>query len=273
MTADAEPETKEGGLRPTYEQLAGMIDHAVLHPTATDADLVAGCDLAARYRVASVCVKPCDVRRAAELLRGTGVRVGCVVGFPHGANATEVKRFETETACRDGAVEIDVVINVGRAVGGDFAAVEGDLRAVCAEAHRHGATVKAILETGLLAAGGGGLGGDSLKARLCGICERAGADWVKTSTGFGFVRRADGAYEATGATAHDLAMLRASCSDRVGVKASGGVRDLDGLIRARELGCTRCGTSATAAILDEFRRREAAGTGSGVPGRLGGPEY
>ena len=258
-------------VRHTYEQLAGMIDHAVLHPAATDADLVAGCELAARYRVAAVCVKPCDVRRAVALLRGTGVRAAAVVGFPHGANATEVKRFETETACRDGAVEIDMVINLGRALGGDFDAVERDVRAVCDEAHRHGATVKAILETGLLAAGAAGLGADALKARLCDICERAGADWVKTSTGFGFVRRADGAYEATGATEHDLAVMRGACSDRVGVKASGGVRDLDGLIRARELGCTRCGTSATAAILDEFRGRETAGETPRDRGGLGGP--
>jgi len=251
-----------------YADLAGMIDHSVLHPAATSADVVAGCALAARYGVAAVCVKPCDVSRAAELLRGTGVRVACVVGFPHGSSVTEVKRFETETACRDGAVEIDMVINLGRAFDGDFAAVERDVRAVCDEAHRHGATVKAILETGLLAAGGAGLGADALITRLCAACERAGADWVKTSTGFGFVRRTDGAFAATGATAHDLAVLRASCSDRVAVKASGGVRDLDALIRARELGCTRCGTSATAAILDEFRRREAAGA---APGNGGGP--
>lgn len=247
----------------TYEELARMIDHALLQPTLTAGELDEGCRLAMAYGVASVCVKPCDVRRAAELLAGSGVAVGTVVGFPHGGAATEVKRYETEIACRDGAVEIDMVINLGRAVAGDFDAVERDVREVCAEARRHGARVKAILETDHLAAGGAGLSGDELKRRLCAACERAGADWVKTSTGFGFVKQPDGGYDARGATGHDLALMRASVSPAVQVKAAGGVRDLDALIRVRDLGCTRCGTSATAAILDEYRRRAAGGAGNG----------
>ena len=242
----------------TYEELAGMIDHSLLHPTLTDAELDAGCAVARKYRVASVCIKPYAVKRAVELLRGSDVKVGCVIGFPHGNSTTEVKRFETEAACRDGAVEIDMVINVGKALSGDWDFVERDVKAVCDESHRHGAKVKVIFENDYLTKGGAGLTSDEFKTELCQICERAGADWVKTSTGYGFVKQADGSYNYQGATEHDLSLMRASCSDRVQVKAAGGVRDLDGLIRVRQLGGTRCGASATTAMLDEYRRREAA---------------
>lgn len=262
-------------MHPTYEDLAGMIDHSLLHPTLTDLELEEGCRVAAAYRVASVCIKPCAVALAVEWLRGTGVRVGCVVGFPHGSSRTEVKRFETELACRDGAVEIDMVINVGKALSGDWEYVGNDVRAVCEEAHRHGARVKVILENDFLTAGGAGLDADAFKRRLCGICEQAGADWVKTSTGYGFVKQADGGYSYRGATEHDLRLMREACSGRVQVKAAGGVRDLDGLIRVRELGATRCGATATAAILDEFRRRESTGAAvrEGGAGALGGGHY
>jgi deoxyribose-phosphate aldolase len=240
-----------------YEDLAGMIDHSLLQPTLTDAELAEGCALAARYKVASVCIKPYAVKQAVEWLRGTGVHVGCVIGFPHGNSATEVKRFETELACRDGAVEIDMVINIGKALGGDWDFVAKDVKVVCDEAHRHGAKVKVIFENDYLTRGGAGLSSDDLKIQLCHICERAGADWVKTSTGYGFVKQPNGDYNYRGATEHDLALMRANCSERVQIKAAGGVRDLDGLLRVRALGATRCGASATAAILDEFTRREA----------------
>jgi deoxyribose-phosphate aldolase len=241
-----------------YEALAGMIDHSLLHPTLTDPELEEGCRVAAKYGVASVCIKPYAVRRAVEWLRGTGVLVGCVVGFPHGSAATEVKRFETEVACRDGATEIDMVLNLGKALSGDWDYVAQDIQAVCDAAHARGAKVKVILENDYLANGGAGMDSDALKQHLCRLCERAGADWVKTSTGYGFVKQADGSYQYRGATEHDLRLMRAACSPRVQVKAAGGVRDLDGLIRVRELGATRCGATATAAMLDEFRRREAA---------------
>jgi deoxyribose-phosphate aldolase len=247
----------------SYEQLAKMIDHSLLQPTLTDAELEDGCRLAAKYGVASVCIKPYAVQRAAELLRGTGVLVGCVIGFPHGNSCTESKRYETELACRDGAVEIDMVINVGKALGGDWDYVERDVKAVCDEAHRHGAKVKVIFENDYLTQGGAGLNSDDFKRKLCQICERAGADWVKTSTGYGFVKQPDGGYNYKGATEHDLALMRASCSPKVQVKAAGGVRDLDGLIKVRDLGASRCGASATAAILDEYRRREAAEKAAG----------
>jgi deoxyribose-phosphate aldolase len=260
-------------MRYSCEELAKMIDHSLLHPTLTDQELEEGCRLAARHGVASVCIKPYAVRRAVELLKGTGVRVGCVVGFPHGSSLTEVKRYETELACRDGAVEIDMVLNVGKALSGDWACVEADIRAVCDEAHRRGAKVKVILETDYLASGGAGLSSDDLKRRLCEICERAGADWVKTSTGYGFVKQAGGGYGYRGATEHDLALMRAACSERVQIKAAGGVRDLDALIRVRELGATRCGASATEVMLEECRRREREGVESQGRGELGKGGY
>lgn len=242
----------------TYEQLAKMIDHSLLHPTMTDQELDEGCKLAARYGVAAVCIKPYAVKRAAELLNGTGVFVGTVIGFPHGNSTTESKRYETKLACTDGAVEIDMVLNIGKALSGAWDYVERDVRTVCEEAHNQGARVKVIFENDYLAPGGAGLSSDDFKRKLCEICEQAGADWVKTSSGYGFVKQPDGSYSYRGATEHDLALMRASLSGRVQVKAAGGVRDLDGLIRVRDLGATRCGATATAAMLEEYRRREAA---------------
>ncbi|MBP9903829.1 MAG: deoxyribose-phosphate aldolase [Verrucomicrobia subdivision 3 bacterium] len=242
----------------TYEQLAKMIDHSLLHPTMTDQELEAGCKLAAKYGVASVCIKPYATKRAAELLKGTGVLVGAVIGFPHGNSCTESKRYETELACQDGAREIDMVINLGKALSGDWDYVERDVKAVCDEAHSRGAKVKVIFENDYLTQGGAGLSNDDFKKKLCQLCERAGADWVKTSTGYGFVKQPDGSYNYKGATEHDLALMRASVSAKVQVKAAGGVRDLDGLIKVRELGGSRCGATATVAMLDEYRRRETA---------------
>jgi deoxyribose-phosphate aldolase len=257
----------------SYEEMAKMIDHSLLHPTMTDQELEEGCRLAARYQVASVCIKPYAVRRAVEWLRGTGVLVGAVIGFPHGNSGTEVKRFETSVACRDGAAEIDMVINIGKALSGDWDFVEEDIRAVCTEAHSHGAKVKVIFENDYLTRGGAGLASEEFKIRLCQIAERAGADWVKTSSGYGFVKQADGSYGYKGATEDDLKLMRANVSARVQVKAAGGVRDLDGLIRVRELGATRCGATATAAMLDEYRRRERAGGSAGGEVRLGSGGY
>jgi deoxyribose-phosphate aldolase len=258
----------------TYSDLAKMIDHSLLHPALTDQEMEDGCRLAAQYGVASVCIKPYAVRRAVELLQGTGVLVGCVIGFPHGNSATEAKRYETELACRDGAAEIDMVINIGKAMSGDWDYVHRDIQAVCDEAHRHNAKVKVIFEMDYLTKGGAGLSADEFKVRLCQIAERAGADWVKTSTGYGFVKQPDGSYNYRGATEHDLALMRAACSPKVQVKAAGGVRDLDGLIKVRELGATRCGATATAAMLDEFRRRQSTAQPPATqPGKIGSGGY
>jgi len=242
----------------TYEELAKMIDHSLLHPTMTDKELEDGCKLAAKYGVASVCIKPYAVKPAVAWLQGSGVLVGAVIGFPHGNACTESKRYETELACRDGAAEIDMVINIGKAMGGDWEYVEQDVRAVCDEAKKHGAKVKVIFENDYLTKGGAGLSSDEFKVKLCQLCERAGAAWVKTSSGYGFVKQADGSYNYKGATEHDLALMRANVSAAVQVKAAGGVRDLDGLIKVRDLGGSRCGATATAAMMDDYRKREAA---------------
>jgi deoxyribose-phosphate aldolase len=256
-----------------YEELAKMIDHSLLHPTMTDSELEQGCRLAAKYQVASVCIKPYAVKQAVQWLRGSDVIVGCVIGFPHGNSATESKRYETELACRDGATEIDMVINLGKALSGDWDYVEADVKAVCEEAHKHAAKVKVIFENDYLGAGGAGLSGDDFKRKLCEICERAGADWVKTSTGYGFVKQPDGSYNYKGATEHDLALMRSACTPKVQVKAAGGVRDLDGLMMVRDLGGSRCGASATVAMLDEYRRREAAGESGNGTGKIGSGGY
>jgi len=228
-----------------------MLDHSLLHPTMTDQELEAGCKVAAKYQVASVCIKPYAVKLARKLLKGTVVKVGAVVGFPHGSSATEVKRYETELACRDGAQEIDLVINIGKALSGDWAYVKKDIATVVKEAHRHGAIVKVIFENDFLP-------DDKIKIQLCRICEAAKADFVKTSTGYGFAKGPDGKYSYQGATEPDLKLMRAHCSPKVQVKAAGGVRDLDALIHCRDLGVTRVGATATAAMMDEYRKRTGA---------------
>lgn len=253
-------------MRYTLEELAKSIDHSLLQPTMTDQDLESGCQQAIAYSVASVCIKPYYVRRAAELLAGTGIAVGTVIGFPHGGSTTEVKRYETEVACKDGATEIDMVINIGKALSGNWEYVEQDIRAVTEESHKHGAIVKVIFENDFMP-------DDAIKAHLCQVCEKVNADFVKTSTGYGFVKGADGKYSYKGATEHDLALMRASCSPKVQVKAAGGVRDLDALMRARDLGATRVGATATAVMLEEYRRRVQAGETQEEKGELGAGGY
>jgi len=250
----------------TYEQVARTIDHSLLHPTMSDQEMESGCHLAAEYRVATVCIKPYAVRQAGEILAGTGVGVCTVVGFPHGSSETAVKQFETESACRNGASEIDVVANIGKVFSSEWRCVETDLRAVVEAAHGHGAIVKVIFENDYLP-------DDAVKVRLCEICTEVGADFVKTSTGFGFVKGADGRYSYRGATEHDLRLMRAHCPPRVGLKAAGGVRDLDALLHCIELGCARVGATATKAMLDEFCRRAALGPVRTAAGVLGSGAY
>ncbi len=185
-------------MRYSYAELAGMIDHSLLHPTMTDRELRAGCRLARKYKVASVFIKPYFVKEAVRLLRGSGVVVGTVVGFPHGSSATAIKRAETALACRDGATEIDMVVNIGKVLSADWRFVSRDIAAVVREARRHRAIVKVILENDYLPT-------DRIKRKVCRLAEAAGAAFVKTSTGYGFVKRADGSYGYQGATAADLA--------------------------------------------------------------------
>lgn len=231
--ASAEPTAAEV----SYAQLAAMIDHSLLKPELTVAEVLDGCALAARYEVVSVCVRPGDVPRSVEALAGSTVEVGTVVGFPHGANATSTKVAEAERALADGATELDMVCNIGLLRSGEAGAVEADIAAVVDVAHEAGAIVKVILENAYL--------DDEQKRLGCRLVEAAGADFVKTSTGFA----------PSGATHDDLRLMREAVSPSIGVKAAGGVRTLDALLAVIPLGVSRVGATATAAILDEYLAR------------------
>jgi deoxyribose-phosphate aldolase len=231
--------------RLTELDVAKTIDHSLLRPELDDAFVADGCRLAAEYDVASVCVRPVDVARAARLLRGTDVAVGTVIGFPHGSSTTATKVAEARQALADGATELDMVIAIGGLKSGRDDDVEADIRAVVDVAHAGGAIVKVILENAYLT--------DDEKVRGCRIAERAGAEFVKTSTGFA----------ATGATHEDLVLMRRSVSPHMSVKAAGGVRTLDGLLDVMALGVSRIGATQTKAIIDDFRARKAARNGKG----------
>jgi deoxyribose-phosphate aldolase len=232
---------------PTVFDLAKMIDHSLLHPTMTDAQLDAGCAVAARCDVATACVKPYYVPRAAELLKGTAVLVCSVIAFPHGNSHTAIKLKETELALHEGAREIDMVANCGRVLGGDFRYVAGDITAVNDLCVAHGAILKVIFENDYLQ--------DSHIVRLCEVCSEIGVAFVKTSTGYGFVKQPNGDYNYKGATDHHLKLMRARCPATVQIKAAGGVRTLDDLLKVRGFGVTRIGATATEAILTEALKR------------------
>jgi deoxyribose-phosphate aldolase len=222
---------------PTLAELAQMFDHSLLQPQLTDADLERGCRLAAEYAVASVCIKPYAVHLAWGLLAGTGVRVSTTIGFPHGGHLTRVKVFEALAAIDDGAVELDMVVNIGKVLSGDWDYVTADVAAVVDAAHDRGAKVKVIFENALLK--------DDHKKELCRICGEVGADWVKTSTG----------YAESGATIEDLKLMRQFSPPHVQVKAAGGVRSYDTLMAVRAIGVTRVGATATKAILDDAKMK------------------
>jgi deoxyribose-phosphate aldolase len=232
----------------SVNQIAKMIDHSILHPVFTDADLETECAVARKYNVASVCVKPYAVKKAVKFLRGSDVKTGCVIGFPHGNSSTTVKIFEAEQACQDGATEIDMVINIGKALGGDWNYVEDEIRALTDTCHLNNAIIKVIFETDYVTR-------DEDKIRLCEICTRAGADFVKTSTGYGFVKMPGGDYNYKGATIYDVELMRKHSGPLVQVKCAGGVRTLDDLLKMREAGATRSGATATEAILEDAAKR------------------
>jgi deoxyribose-phosphate aldolase len=228
-------------------ELAKMIDHSILHPTYTDEDLKKQCEVAKAYNVASVCVKPYMVKQAVEYLKDTEVKIGCVIGFPHGNSTTAVKVIETETACNDGATEIDMVINIAKAIGGKWAYVEEEIKAVTDACHKHKAIVKVIFETDYVTK-------TNDKIRLCGICTKVGADFVKTSTGYGYVKQPNGDFSYKGATVADIELLRKHSGPQVKVKAAGGIRTLDDLIKMKEAGATRAGATATESIMEEAKK-------------------
>jgi deoxyribose-phosphate aldolase len=223
----------------TERDIAKTIDHSLLRPELDDAFVEDGCRLAARYDVASVCVRPVDVLRARAILDGTDVAVGTTIGFPHGNHRTETKVFEAVRAIGDGATELDMVLRIGALKSGRDADVQADIAAVVGVAHSAGAIVKVIFENAYLT--------DDEKIRACHLTEAAGADFVKTSTGFA----------PSGATHDDLRLMRANTSRHIGVKAAGGVRTLDALLDVMALGVTRVGATATADIIDDFRARKA----------------
>ena len=218
----------------TYEQIAKMIDHSLLNPVLTDGQLDDGCHLAARYQVATVCIKPYYLGRCAALLKGSGVKPTTTIGFPHGGHSTAVKLAEAKEALRDGALELDMVVNIGKVLSGDWEYVRKDIEAVVDAGHQGAALVKVIFENCLLK--------DDHKIALCRICGEVGADFVKTSTG----------YAATGATIEDLKLMRAHSPSHVQVKAAQGVRTLDVLLEMRALGVTRVGATTTATIIDDI---------------------
>jgi deoxyribose-phosphate aldolase len=221
----------------TYADVAKMIDHSLLRPVLRVEELEAGCRLAREYDVASVCILPYALERAAELLAGSTVVPSTTIGFPHGGHATRVKAFEAERALDDGGRELDMVVNISKVLSGDWGYVRDDIRAVLEPTHARGAKLKLIFENCYL--------DDAQKIRLCEIGGELRVDWVKTSTGFG----------TGGAVDADLILMRKHAPPHVQVKAAGGVRDLDRLLRVRALGCTRSGATATQAILDEAKRR------------------
>lgn len=221
----------------TYQDMAKMIDHSLLNPTLTADDLERGIQLALEYDVASVCIMPYYLRRCAEALRGSCVNASTTIGFPHGSHTTAIKLAEARQALADGCQELDTVVNISKVLSGDWGYVQEDVRVVIDAAHEAGQKVKVIFENCYL--------NDAQKIRLCEICGELRADWVKTSTGYG----------TGGATLEDLALMRRHSPDNVQVKAAGGVRDLDALLKVRELGVTRVGATRTAAILGECWRR------------------
>lgn len=227
--------------------LAKMIDHSLLHPTLTDADVLAGLELSKRYNVATACVKPYHVPLAREQLAGTSVGVCPVIGFPHGNSTTPIKVAEAREAARNGGSEIDMVVNVGKVLSGEWGYVEEEIRAINDAVTAEGAILKVIFENDYLQ--------EEHIVRLCRICSDIGVTFVKTSTGYGFVKQPSGDYNYKGATLPHLALMRKHCDPKVQIKAAGGVRTLDELLRVRALGVSRVGASAMVAILEEAKKR------------------
>lgn len=231
----------------TLKALAKMIDHSLLHPTLTDEAIAHGCELAIKHDVATACVKPYTVELAANILRESDVGVCAVVSFPHGNSTTAMKLKETEEALSHGATEIDAVVNIGKVLGGDWEYISREITAINETAARHNVILKVIFENDYLQ--------DMHIIKLCEICASASVAYVKTSTGYGFVKQANGMYNYAGATDHHLSLMRKHCPAGVGIKAAGGVRTLGDLLRVRELGVSRIGAVTTEAILQEAQKR------------------
>jgi deoxyribose-phosphate aldolase len=226
----------------TPKDIAAMLDHSTLQPWLTEDDIRRGCEVALKYETASVCARPCDVPILSEMLKGSPVKVCTVIGFPHGAHQTAIKLAEAKQALAEGCEELDMVINIGKLKHGDAGYVEEEIRQLAEAAHAAGAILKVILETCYLT--------EEEKILACRLSEKAGADFVKTSTGYG----------SAGCTIEDLKLMRANVSEKIRIKGSGGIRDLDTVLSARAVGASRCGVSATEKIMAEAEKRYAEGT-------------
>ena len=231
----------------SLKTLAKMIDHSLLHPTMTDKAIASGCELARRYDVATACVKPYAIKLAKSILDGSDVGVCAVIAFPHGNSATSVKVREAAEAAASGATEIDMVVNIGKVLGGDWDYVSDEIKAINETVVHGGAILKVIFENDYLE--------DAHIIKLCEICSEHAVAFVKTSTGYGFVKQPNGFYSYAGATDHALRLMREHSAPGVQVKAAGGVRTLDDLLRVRALGVTRIGATATMEILEDAKRR------------------
>ncbi|SPE32347.1 Deoxyribose-phosphate aldolase [Candidatus Sulfopaludibacter sp. SbA3] len=221
----------------TYQDFAALIDHSLVKPELSTAQVLAGLEMARRYSIACVSVRPCDIDLAVRTLQGSSVRPGSVVGFPHGSQTTAVKLYEARDLLRRGARELDMVIALPSLISREFQHVQTELMQASEACHKEGALLKVILETAYLT--------DDLKIIACGCCERAEVDFVKTSTGFG----------PSGYTLADVKLLRRHLPEEIGVKAAGGLRTAGQVLEVYEAGCTRVGTGSTAAILDEWKAR------------------
>jgi deoxyribose-phosphate aldolase len=231
----------------TLPQIAKMIDHSLLHPTMADEDIFSGLRIAKENNVATACVKPYLIPLAKRELAGTDVKVCPVIGFPHGNSTTEIKVAEAIAAAKAGGAEIDMVVNIGKVLGGDWEYVTQEIDAINQAVTAHGGILKVIFENDYLQS--------EHIIHLCEICTRLKVAFVKTSTGYGFVKQSDGSYNYRGATVKDLMLMRQHSGPEVQIKAAGGVRTLDDLLHVMSIGVTRVGATATVAILDEARKR------------------
>jgi deoxyribose-phosphate aldolase len=228
----------------TAQELAKYIDHSLLHPTMANKDLDEGLAIAKKYGTATVCIKPYAVKYAVEVLKDSEVAVCTVIGFPHGSNTTDLKIIETIEACRNGATEIDMVVNIGKVIGGDWDFVEQEIEQINNACFEHNAILKVIFENDYL--------NDDQKIKLCEICTKLRVAFVKTSTGYGYVKQENGMFLTKGATLNDLILMRKHSGSEVQIKAAGGIRNLKDMLAAIEVGATRIGATATVAIIEEF---------------------
>ncbi len=230
------------------QEIAKMIDHSILHPTFTDDDLAMHCEIARKYEVATVCVKPYHTKMALELLKDSDVAICAVIGFPHGNSTIALKKVETIQVIRDGAKEVDMVVNIGKVLQRDWNYINIELKEMNTICKENNAILKVIFETDFIR-------DDLLKIKLCQLCSDNKVEFVKTSTGYGFVKGDNGNYSYKGATDHDLKLMRKYCDDTVHIKAAGGIRDLEAILRVKELGVTRVGATSTVDIMEAAKDR------------------